>query len=41
MAQWSVVNRWDPELRYRTVGSATHSDVVAMIAASTILLRVL
>jgi hypothetical protein len=41
ITEWSVANRWDPELRYRTVGSATRSDVVSMIAASTILLRVL
>ena len=41
LAQWSVVVSWDPEARYRPIGSATPQDVVDMISSVTALLAVI
>ena len=40
-ADWSVVARWDPETRYRPVGSANLSAADAMVGSRDRLLRVL
>lgn len=40
-AEWSTVAEWDPEVRYRSIGSASKSDVDLMIKATTAVLRVL
>ena len=39
--QWSIVSAWDPETRYRAIGSVTQTDERAMIASAQDLLRVL
>lgn len=41
LAQWSAVAVWDPEARYKPIGSATSQDAKLMIEATKILLRVL
>ncbi len=41
LAEWSVVASWDPEVRYRPVGSTTKKDVELMIESTRSLLRVL
>ena len=42
MAEWSGVAIWEPEMRYREVGSATQQDAEAMIdAARTLLSKLL
>jgi len=39
LAEWSVVAKWDPELRYKKVGSASQSDAADVIKAAKRLLR--
>jgi len=40
-ADWSTVAKWDPEVRYRSIGSASRLDAELMIKAATGVLRVL
>jgi hypothetical protein len=40
-AEWSIVSKWVPELRYQVVGSTTRSDADDMLAAAGTLVRVL
>ncbi len=39
--EWSAVAEWDPEARYKPVGSATRQDAEFMIDSARILARVL
>jgi hypothetical protein len=41
LAQWSVVYDWNPEVRYRRIGSVSRDTALAMIEASATLLRML
>lgn len=41
LADWSVVNKWNPEQRYNPRGTRTQSDADGMIMSTQILLRVL
>lgn len=41
LAEWSAVAAWDPEARYRPVGSASRQDATLMIASARRLLRIL
>lgn len=41
LADWSVVNKWNPEQRYNPRGTRTQSDADSMITSTQILLRVL
>src|SRR5689334_8841623 len=41
LAEWSMVKAWDPEARYKRVGSATVAAASSMIQASKRLLRAL
>lgn len=34
MAEWSIVAKWEPEARYRRVGTATVTDAATMIQAA-------
>jgi HEPN domain-containing protein len=40
-ADWSAVASWDPEARYKPVGSATRTDALLMVQASRKLLTLL
>ncbi len=40
-APWSIVTKWDPEARYKPIGSATEQSAKLMIEATRILLRAL
>ncbi|MGH9800997.1 MAG: HEPN domain-containing protein [Blastocatellia bacterium] len=40
-ADWSVVVDWDPEARYRSIGSASPQDVAAMIESTKAVLEAL
>lgn len=37
--EWSVVAPWDPEVRYKRVGTATKAEAVRMIGAARVLMR--
>lgn len=39
--EWSTLLKWNPELRYKPIGSASKSDAEEMIRAASILLRVI
>jgi hypothetical protein len=39
MTEWSVVTQWDPEARYKPIGSATRADVILMISSTKTLLK--
>lgn len=39
--EWSTVATWDPEVRYRAIGSATASDAASMLTAAKTLLGAL
>jgi hypothetical protein len=39
--EWSTVAAWDPEVRYRTIGSASRADAELMIKATATVLRFL
>jgi HEPN domain-containing protein len=41
LAEWSVMHTWNPELRYRAIGSATRSQAIDMIEASRKIVRAL
>ncbi|MGE3535969.1 MAG: HEPN domain-containing protein [Candidatus Tectimicrobiota bacterium] len=41
LAEWSAVVSWDPEARYKLIGSATKQDAELMITAAKILSGVL
>jgi len=38
LADWSIVADWDPNIRYRTIGSASQQDAADMITATKTLL---
>jgi hypothetical protein len=38
-SEWSVVSTWDPELRYKLIGSTSFQTASAMITATKFLLR--
>ncbi len=40
MAEWSAVAAWEPEVRYKLVGSATPGDAKLMIESAKVLLGV-
>lgn len=39
--EWSAVAEWDPEIRYKPIGSANHKDVELMIKSAKVLLEAL
>ena len=39
--EWSAVAAWDPEARYKPIGSATRQATALMIASARVLLRAL
>jgi len=39
MSAWSDIIRWDPEIRYKSAGTAGHNDALAMIEAVKTLMR--
>ena len=41
MTEWSAVAAWDPEARYKPIGSATRQAAELMIASARVLLRAL
>jgi len=41
LAEWSAVAGWDPNVRYKPVGSASKQDAELMIESARTLLRVL
>lgn len=41
MKQWSGVAQWEPEARYKPVGSAAQADALLMIQSAESLLKVL
>jgi hypothetical protein len=41
LAQWSSVANWDPEVRYKKIGSATEQTAKIMINSARILLKAL
>ena len=41
LTEWSAVTAWDPEARYKTIGSVTNKDAMLMIDSAKILLRIL
>ena len=41
ITEWSAVAAWDPEARYKPIGSATRQAAELMIASAKVLLRVL
>ena len=41
MTEWSIVGIWEPEARYRRVGTATAADAVGMIRAARSVLSAL
>jgi hypothetical protein len=41
MTEWSAVAAWDPEARYKPIGSATRQVAELMIASAMVLLRAL
>ena len=41
LAAWSDVAAWDPEVRYKPIGSATKQDAELMIASAKVLSRAL
>jgi hypothetical protein len=41
LAEWSVLGTWEPEVRYRRVGSATKDDAELPVSSAEILLKAL
>jgi len=39
LSDWSVVSLWNPESRYRIIGTTTKQDAIKMIASAKNLLR--
>jgi len=38
-AEWSLVAEWDPEARYKPIGSASKQDTILMIESAKTLMR--
>ncbi|MEW6210253.1 MAG: HEPN domain-containing protein [Acidobacteriota bacterium] len=41
LAEWSIVATWDPNVRYRPIGSASSQDAADMIKSTKVILGVL
>lgn len=41
LADWSIVAAWDPEIRYKPIGTAKKKDAESMIGSSKVLLGAL
>lgn len=41
LTEWSVIATWDPEVRYKSIGTANQSDTLNMIESAKTLLRAL
>jgi HEPN domain-containing protein len=41
LKEWSIVKKWDPEMRYHPTGKAAHADAEEMLEATSTLLRTL
>jgi HEPN domain-containing protein len=41
LAEWSILATWDPEARYKPIGSASKQDAELMIDSCKVLLRVI
>ena len=41
LADWSIVAKWNPEIRYTAIGSATQQDAQEMIESAKVIMRVL
>lgn len=41
LVEWSTVLRWDPEARYKPIGSATRQDAQRMMSAAQIIVGAL
>ena len=41
LAEWSVVVTWNPEVRYKPIGSSSRRDAERIIAAANVLLGVI
>jgi hypothetical protein len=41
LAEWSIVAAWDPNTRYRRIGSASRREAADMITATRVLLAAL
>ena len=41
LAEWSVVAQWDPEVRYKPIGTAARADAAQLIRAAEVLLGAL
>lgn len=39
--EWSIVRRWDPEVRYRSVGTTTAQDASEMVTATNAVMAAL
>jgi HEPN domain-containing protein len=37
--EWSIVNKWSPEIRYRPIGTTKPGDTFDMIEAATVLVK--
>jgi len=40
-AEWSIVVKWDPEVRYKRIGTATEQDADSMIESTKALLAII
>ena len=41
LAEWSAVSSWEPESRYKALGTVTHAEAQSMIDSAAALLEVL
>jgi len=41
LVEWSVVAKWEPDTRYKQIGTATASEAIDMISSAKVLLKVL
>lgn len=41
LAEWSTVTQWEPEARYKPVGSVSQTEAAAMVQATDSLLKLL
>ena len=41
LAEWSIVATWDPNVRYRPIGSTSSQDATGMIQSTKVILGVL
>jgi len=37
--EWSVIGKWDPNARYKPIGSATKADAEEMVTSARTLVR--